>query len=201
MRKRTAAAGVGAVGLAAYGLWMLPDLGDFGLGGDGSVAGITLDPTGEDAEEVAPAPRFPADDAAPADAIAAEGLVNPAGSADVPESPDVGEGPGVAVADVRVDGAEYWVLRRFASDGREVREPISAAEVVTLAGTVPGDPDGVKVRVARTPDAEAGAVDDLMDALAASGLVDDQIDYRTRLVEADDDFGGRPSDPPGRDLP
>ena len=200
MRKRTAAAGVGAVGLAAYGLWMLPDLGDFGLGGDGSVAGLTLDPTGEDAAEVAPAPPFAPDDADPDGAIADAELVNPAGSAEVPESPDAGEGPGLAVADVQVEGAEYWVLRRFASDGRPVREPMAIAEVVALAGAVPGDPDGVKVRVARTPDAEAGAADDLMAALAASGLVDDQIDYRTRLVETDD-FGDRPTDPPEPNLP
>lgn len=194
MRKRTAAAGVGAVGLAAYGLWLLPDLGDFGLGGDGDVAGITLDPTGEDADDVAPAPPFPADDE----------LADPAGTADAGAaggdpalSESANDDPPLAVADVRIDGAEYWVLRRLASDGREVREPLSAEQVVALADRMPGDPAGVKVRVARTPDAEAGAVDDLMDALSAAGLVDDQIDYRTRLVEAGD-FGTPPGDPSER---
>ena len=208
MRKRTAAAGVGAVGLAAYGLWMLPDLGDFGLGGDGTVAGITLDPDAGDADDLPPAPPFDpdadeaeaVDDAGPA--VAADDatpLVNPAGTAD--PTPDAADAPPIAVADVLVDGGEYWVLRRFASDGREIREPTSAEEVVAMAGRVPGDPDGVKVRVARTPGAEAGAAADLMAALAAAGLADDEIDYRTRLVDRDSDFGGRPSDPPGRDLP
>ena len=198
MRKRTAAAGAGAVGLAAFGLWMLPDLGDFGLGGDGTTAGITLDPTGEDADELDPAPAFPADasaDPAVADPADAEVPPNPAGSASDP-APGADDGPALAVADVRVDGAEYWVLRRFAADGREDRDPLTADEVVALARSVPGDSDGVKVRVSRTPDAEAGAADDLMDALAAAGLEDDEIDYRTRLVEP-----GGLGDPAGYESP
>ena len=198
MRKRTAAAGTGAVGLAAFGLWMISDLGDFGLPGAGDEFGVTLDPTGEDAEDLPPAPAFPADpdDAVAETSDAAPPLRNPAGRAD----PDELDAPPIAVADVRVDGSTYWVLRRFASDGRPVREPATAEEVVAIVNSVPGDPDGVRVRVARTPNAQAGAAEDLMDALAAAGLADDEIDYRTRLVEGDD-FGDRPSDPPGRDLP
>ena len=194
MKKRTAAAGTGAVGLAAFGLWWLSDIGEFGLGGDGGgPMAFTVDPTSPDAD-VEPAPQFSeaaSDPAGPAGGAAGEGLVE-----DVPE-----DAPPIALADVTVDGDRYWVVKRWASDGVPVREPMTADEIVAMTNSVPGDPSGVKVRVARTPDAEAGAADDLMNALRGSGLVDDQIDYRTQLVDMTADFGGRPGDSAETPLP
>ena len=195
MRKRTAAVGTGAVGLAAFGLWWLQDLGDFGLGGDGGgPMTLTVDPTAPDAD-ADPAPAFPTtagDDAAETE------LLNPAGTAPKPGGAGrianaPADAPPMSMADVTVDGGEYWVVTSYDADGRPTREPMTAAEIVSLTAAVPGDPSGVKVRVSRTPDAEAGAVDDLMADLSASGLIEDQIDYRTRLLE-DGAFGDDPAE-------
>ena len=51
MKKRTAATGAGAVGLAAFGLWMFDGFGEFGLptAGNGNGADLTFDPTADDA--------------------------------------------------------------------------------------------------------------------------------------------------------
>lgn len=192
MRKRTAATGVGAVGLIALGLMYLPDF-DFGsLGvpaGDGTE--VTLDPTNPDQAdeaEIEPAPTFDgapvaADDPAdPADGMAAGG---PDGG------PAAEESTPLAVVDVLVDGGEYFVLRRFASDGLPIRDPMTLSGVLDLASRVPGDAAGLKVRISRTPDAIAGATDDLRDALRNAGFEEDQVDYRLRLVE---DAGGLPGE-------
>ena len=198
MRKRSAATGAGVVGIAAFGLWMFNGLDDFGLGGPGEGGGpsLTLDPTAGDADEVEPAPPFStASERSAADPNAALPTVAPDdptfGLGPAPENED--DAPPIAVADVLVDGAEYRVIRRFASDGRPIREPATLAEVLALAEAVPGSPDGLKVRVSRTPDAVAGAASDLMDGLRRAGLTEDQIDYRTRLVE--DGGDGDPADP------
>ena len=199
MRKRTAAAGAGAVGLAALGLMYLPnmDFGEIGAPtmGDGP---LTLDPTVDD--DVPPAPTF--DGAADGDASdAATGptgdLLVGTGSLEEPT-----DAPPIAIADVLVDDREYRVIRRFASDGLPVREPMSLEEALAFAREVPGSPDGVKVRVSRRPNAAAGTASDLMDALAEAGFEADQIDYRTQLVtDSPYEEDGDPSDLPGRPLP
>ena len=67
--------------------------------------------------------------------------------------------PPIAVADVLVDGSDYYVVRRFASDGRPIRESMTLAQVLAFAESVPGSPEGLKVRVSRTGDALAGGGD------------------------------------------
>ncbi|NNJ26768.1 hypothetical protein [Alienimonas chondri] len=185
MRKRTAATGAGAAGLVALGLMYLPDwdFGSLGVpsGGGTDVTEMTLDPTSpEAAEEVEPAPAF-------------EGGVTP----EMVEAGEVGpeevtgtrvdssetEGAPLAVVDVLVNGGEYLVTQRFASDGLPIRKGMSLSAVLNLASQAPGAEDGVKVRVSRTPDAIAGAATDLMDNLRNAGLEEDEIDYRQRLVE------------------
>ncbi|MEM9702303.1 MAG: hypothetical protein AAF907_07655, partial [Planctomycetota bacterium] len=94
--------------------------------------------------------------------------------------PDAGAAP--ALVDVLVDGGEYLVVQGYSADGLPRRRGLSLSAVLDLAGRVAGQ-DGVKVRVSRTPDAIAGAVSDLMDNLRSAGLEEDEIDYRTRLVE------------------
>ena len=187
MRKRTAATGAGAVGLAVLGLMYLPDF-EFGSLGvpQGEGDELTLNPTADDAD-VPPAPRFDEEDGGegPADAemVAADPgeAVAPGAAGPVPED-DQTDGAAIAVADVLVDGGEYLVLKRWASDGLPIREGMSLAAVLKYAAQMPGAPDGVKVRVARTPDAFAGAVTDLTSALARAGFEEDEIDYRTKLV-------------------
>ena len=191
MRKRTAAAGTGAVGLAAFGLWMFDGFGEFGLptAGEGGGAALTLDPTADGAD-VEPAPTFaPAADRTDIDPADPGAVGGPADA----------DGAGLAMVDVLVDGGEYYVVRRFASDGLPVRDPMTLEETVGLARSVPGAADGVRVRVSRKPNAIAGAVTDLMDRLREAGFEDDQIDYRTRLVE--DPADGDLSDPPVGELP
>ena len=192
MRKRTAATGAGAVGLAVLGLMYLPDF-EFGSLGvpQGEGDELTLNPTADDAD-VPPAPRFDeegeelengGDGPADAETAAADPgeAVAPGAAGPVPED-DQTDGAAIAVADVLVDGGDYLVLKRFASDGLPIREGMSLTAVLDFAARMGGAPDGVKVRVARTPDAFAGAVTDLTAALANAGFEEDEIDYRTKLV-------------------
>ena len=206
MKKRTAATGAGAVGLVALGLMYLPDW-DFGsLGvprGGGDVTDLTLDPTRPDEEDqVEPAPTFNEE----IGTIPGDGPGTGEGGL-VEDGP--AEGTPLAVVDVLVDGGEYLVLRGFAADGLPKREGMSLSGVLDLASRVEGAPDGVKVRVSRTPNAIAGAATDLTTALTAAGFVDDEVDYRLRLVEdpapgfpGEGGYDGqpRPSDVPGRNV-
>ncbi|MFH5806222.1 hypothetical protein [Alienimonas sp. DA493] len=200
MRKRTAAAGgAGIAGLLALGLMYLPDweMGSLGVpsGGGTDVTEMTLDPTSpEAAEEVESAPIFDPD----ADATPVTPEMVESGEAGGPNDvtgttgdPLEAEGPPLAVVDVLVDGGEYFVIRRFAADGTADRDPMTLSGVLDLAAQVEGAPDGVKVRVSRTPNAIAGAATDLMDALRKNGFQEDEIDYRQRLVT------NAPPAPPG----
>jgi hypothetical protein len=175
---------VGAVGLAALGLYLLPDwdFGSIGLPSGENGETITVDPTEDD--DVEPAPRFdgvPVDPSLNEDATGESGVAD-GGPMDDSAADDPAEGVPMSMVDVLVDGGEYWVLQRYASDGLPVREPMTLSGVLGLVGQVPGTEDGLKIRVARTPNAIAGAVDDLMEAVRNT-LEDDAIDYRTRLVE------------------
>ncbi|QDT15626.1 hypothetical protein [Alienimonas californiensis] len=193
MRKRTAAAGgAGIAGLLALGLMYLPDweMGSLGVpsGGGTDVTDLTLDPTSPDAaEDVESAPIFNG-----AATPVTQEMVE-SGEAGGPNTvtgamggvvgdPTTADGPPLAVVDVLVDGGEYLVVQRFASDGLPIREGQSLSAVLNAASQAEGAPDGVKVRVSRTPNAIAGAATDLMDALRKNGFQEDEIDYRQRLV-------------------
>ena len=190
MKKRTAATGAGAVGLAAFGLWMFDGFGEFGLptAGNGAGENLTFDPTADDAgaEGAPPSPFETASDINPADSPAdSDAAIAADPSYGLGPVEDDANAPPIAVADVLVDGSEYHVVRRFASDGRPIREPMTLAQVLAFADSVPGSPEGLKVRVSRTGGALAGAATDLTAALTREGFEEDEIDYRTTYVEGD----------------
>ncbi len=186
MRKRTAATGAGVAGLAALGLMYLPDwdFGSLGVpsGGGDDITQVTLDPTSPtNADEIEPAPRFDGDTGDGGDGVATPAVGETVASPGA--DPMEADAPLLAVVDVTVDGGEYLVIRGSAVDGLPRREGMPLAEVLKLASQVPGAPDGVKIRIFRTGDAIAGAVSDLQAGLSAAGFQNDEIDFRSTLVE------------------
>ena len=170
MRKRTAAGAAGVAGVAALGVWLL----DFGLPGLPSVgvgentALVPTDATAVTEVEEVDEPEVEPGTGAPGELEADE-------SANAP----------LPAADVLVDGEGYLMATRWASDGKPIRERVSLAKVVETAKTAAGDSNGFRARIARTPDATAGAESDLLERLEAAGVPGDAIDRRTRLVEID----------------
>lgn len=85
------------------------------------------------------------------------------------------------VVDVLIDGNQYLVSVD-AADG-DKREAKTLDEIIAFASQVPGEPSGIRVRVARTPDAVASAESAIMSRLGEAGLTKDEIDSRRQLVE------------------
>ncbi|MCM2369031.1 hypothetical protein [Aporhodopirellula aestuarii] len=85
-----------------------------------------------------------------------------------------------AVVDILIDGNQYLVLK---AAGETEREPMSIEQIIAFAGTIEGEPNGILVRVSRTPDAIAAAEAAVMRRLSEAGLTDDQIDSRRQLVD------------------
>ncbi|EMI57364.1 hypothetical protein [Rhodopirellula sallentina] len=85
-----------------------------------------------------------------------------------------------SVVDVLIDGNQYLVQTEAEQPDRKA---ISIEDIIAFAGTVEGEPSGILVRVARTPNAVAAADAALMKRLREAGLDDDQIDARRQLVE------------------
>lgn len=99
---------------------------------------------------------------------------------------------GISVADVMIDGDQYKLLvvdrpaGSATTSGSEVdegRRPVALYEVVRLAKELPGEKNGIKVRIRRTALATAEAERELLAALYTAQIPDDQIDFRERLVE------------------
>ncbi|MEM9702631.1 MAG: hypothetical protein AAF907_09325, partial [Planctomycetota bacterium] len=162
MKKRTAAAGAGVVGLIAA-LFFLPNF-SFGPPGlpTGDGENVTLDPTNPedaDAESVESAPVFPGAEDEPNAETGAAGMADSGddGTGGGIAEPDAGAKP--QMVEVLVDGGEYMVTTGYSVDGETQRKGMSLSAVLDLASRVKGQ-DGVKVRVLRTPDAIAGAVSD-----------------------------------------
>ena len=84
------------------------------------------------------------------------------------------------VVDIMIDGNQYLVITRADNDEREV---MTLDQIVALAATVEGEASGIRVRVARTPNAVAAAEAAVMKRLADAGLALDEIDARRQLVE------------------
>lgn len=84
------------------------------------------------------------------------------------------------VVDIMIDGNQYLVL---AHAGEQAREAMTLDQIVAMTATVDGEPSGIRVRVARTPNAVASAEAAVMKRLADAGLAADQIDARRQLVE------------------
>ncbi|MBB3210461.1 hypothetical protein FHS27_006308 [Rhodopirellula rubra] len=85
-----------------------------------------------------------------------------------------------SVVDILIDGNQYLVQTEA---GESEREAMSIEQIIAFAGTVEGEPSGIVVRVARTPNAVASAEAAVMKRLREAGLMDDQIDARRQLVE------------------
>ncbi|TWU10616.1 hypothetical protein [Allorhodopirellula heiligendammensis] len=84
------------------------------------------------------------------------------------------------VVDILIDGSQYLVISQA---GEGAREPMTLDQIVAMAATVDGEPSGIRVRVARTPNAVASAEAAVMKRLADAGLAADEIDARRQLVE------------------
>lgn len=173
MRKRVPIAVGGVIALVVASQYM-----DFGLGftdGDGN-----LDGPGTPAEQ--------AEMAAIEDAIAEvdsplpmspeELATDPAASELTPTPPIL-----PPVVDVLIDGNQYWVA--INANDLNQREPKTLDEILAMASTLQGEPDGVRIRVTRTPDAVASAEAAMMSRLNEAGLTADEIDARRQLVDRD----------------
>ncbi|SMP47139.1 hypothetical protein SAMN06265222_102246 [Neorhodopirellula lusitana] len=90
-----------------------------------------------------------------------------------PELPDV--------VDILIDGNQYWIAIN-ASDLNQ-REAKTIEEILAMISTLEGDASGIRVRIARTPDAVASAEAAILLRLKEAGLPDDAVDSRRQLVE------------------
>lgn len=170
MRKRVPVALGGGVALIVASQFF-----DFGLGfRDGSGPGNSA----EDAELAAveeaiaeidsPQPINP-----PASKIAEK---SPAEMKLIPATPTA-----PPVVDILIDRNQYWI----ATDANDLdqRAAKTLDEIVLLAQDVAGEPSGIRVRIARTPDAIAASEAALLTRLGEAGMNKDEIDSRRQLVE------------------
>ena len=95
--------------------------------------------------------------------------------------PSVLNAPPPSVVDVIIHEDRYWVMP--SSKPEIPRRPMTREEVVAFAADVPGQPNGIVIRIARTPDAFALTETTLQAALKQAGIDDDWIDARRQLVD------------------
>ncbi|MEM6978941.1 MAG: hypothetical protein AAF539_04680 [Planctomycetota bacterium] len=158
MRKRVPIA-IGVVAVAVASQFV-----DFGLGFQ----------QGGDPEE----PTEVRDEATP-DRVAIDAdsmIVEPTEESSPTTEPQIPE-----VVDIRIDGEQYWVITDASNP--ESRVPLTLDEITSLIAEVPGEANGIKVRVTRTANAIALAEAGLITHLRESGINDDQVDSRRQLVE------------------
>ena len=182
MRKRTAAGAAGVAGVAALGVYLL-DFGMPGLpsAGDGDTFAVL--PTDADADAVDPQPAPAEPEPVGAGQTNDDGTGR--GGAPGELAADETASAPLPAADVLIDGEGYLLATRWASDAEPIRERATLEQVVEATKRAVGDDRGFRVRIARTPEATAGAQDDLLDRLEAAAVPDDAIDFRNRLVEFD----------------
>jgi len=97
------------------------------------------------------------------------------------DTPSPTESAPLDVVDIVIDGNQYLVLTDASEDS--VRQSMTLDEIVSLAETVVGESSGIRVRIARTPDAVAATDAAVMRRLSDAGFNADQIDARRQLVE------------------
>lgn len=93
---------------------------------------------------------------------------------------ELADPPRPNVVDILIDGNQYLVQTQT---GKTERKPMTLDQILAYAGTAPGNENGIRVRIARTPDAVAAAEASVMRKLSDAGLTIDQIDARRQLVE------------------
>ncbi|TWT95609.1 hypothetical protein [Neorhodopirellula pilleata] len=86
------------------------------------------------------------------------------------------------VVDILIDGNQYWIATD--ADDLDQREAKTLDEIIALAQNVSGEPNGIRVRIARTPDAIAASEAALLTRLGEAGMNKDEIDSRRQLVES-----------------
>lgn len=153
MRKRTAAAGAGILGLALLLSWLL-NLFNFGGGGDGGEG-----PDDPDQGQALVSAMDPEQDVIPAD------------------QPRLGD---YQVLDILIDERLYLV-RAGGSQDEYLAKPL--AEVVRLADQASGNADGIRVRISRRKTARVSDQDNLTKALIDAGIVEDSILRQDEFVD------------------
>ncbi|TWT56139.1 hypothetical protein [Allorhodopirellula solitaria] len=147
---------------------------DFGLGfqeGDGP--GATSDPNAQVSMDPTITPSPSQSERESTRDEAAEDSIPSFAETPEPSPPDV--------VDILIDGSLYLVIVQA---GEATREPMTLDQIVAMASTVDGEESGIRVRVARTPNAVASAEAAVMQQLSDAGLAADEIDARRQLVEA-----------------
>lgn len=158
-------------GLLVVGFWLGNFFRGFGPGGPSTGTGIG---PGTGTEQVAE-PRDPN-----AQRVA---LGEPASMPTIagPTDASVSSAPSAASAQpltIVIDGAGYALL----GDAGESKAT-SLEEIRTRAGEAPGNDQGVRVRIVRRKNAQAGARADLLAALEASGVPSDAIQEKMGFVD------------------
>ena len=89
------------------------------------------------------------------------------------------------IVDVIIDGYGFAILQ--VGDGNPSYHQIELEKLIDLAKRAPGDADlGIKVQVSQTKTARVSAENKLKDALASAGLSDDEIHWKTEMVDQPD---------------
>ena len=84
--------------------------------------------------------------------------------------------------DVLIDGQTFAVMQEGNGDPRYRR--IELEKLIELTKTAPGDGElGIKVQISRTKTSRFLAEEKLKDALASAGLQDDEIHWKTEMVD------------------
>jgi hypothetical protein len=156
MRKRII--GVAAVGLVALGIWLANWWKGPGLGGSG-----TGDETQVNLQTESQSPP-----ARPSSPAAGDGQTS------LP-------GPPPDVLTVMIAGSEYRVQANESAAAEFA--PASLSKVVEQATEVPGDTQGIRVRVLRHVTAQQGARSDLFEALQQAGIKREEIVEVSDFVE------------------
>lgn len=91
------------------------------------------------------------------------------------------------VVDVLIDREQYLLQVKPRAEATLVngvpRQSVAIQEIIRLTRELPGEESGIKIRVRRTAAATAAAEKELLAELHNADIPDDQIDFRTELVE------------------
>ncbi len=163
------AAGAGALGLVALGIWLGQFFPGFGLGkglgfGTGSDGSQSSGP-GDDARETA-AESSPAD---PSSSLVT--IQSPARPTALPPER----------LRVIIDGDRYLLA---SADTGQAGEVLDATEIAQRAKATTGDDQGIHIRIERTKRATAGARQALFEALDAAGITRDSRHESTEFLDS-----------------
>ncbi|MBX3441936.1 MAG: hypothetical protein KF774_05975 [Planctomyces sp.] len=172
---RRRVAGAGALGLIAFGLWLGSKFGGFGLGSGGLGLGSGTDfkagqgpGAGGDAAD-AQAPPSTENTRVGLTSLSAPST----GNADVDSEPP----PRLRVI---LDGNQVLIA---ANDDSVAGIPSTPAAVVERVKSLPGDDQGILIRIERTKRATSGARRELLSALESAGVPREAIQEATDFLD------------------